>query len=72
MKRPKWLWSQVRRFSVMSRADGTLLVEPDYYSKWTPEEGGGPGLLTRLALAKWIELRLNGKPTATVTVEDAV
>jgi hypothetical protein len=49
---------------VTSRADGTLLIEPVYRHPWKgPEEGGGPGLFTRIALAVWCENRLAKRGT---------
>jgi len=52
-------WNVVKGWSVTSRADGSLLVEPDYINPYRgPEEGGGPGLFTRMALADWILNRL--------------
>lgn len=52
-------WDVVKGWSVTSRADGTLLIEPDYINPYRgPEEGGGPGLFTRMKLADWILHRL--------------
>lgn len=49
-------------YKVESCADGTLVVSPawDQYPEWTMEEGGGPGLLSRMALASQIERFLTG------------
>lgn len=61
-------WKLVRGFKVKSCADGTLRVEPDYINPWKgPEEGGGPGLFTRMALATWVEHRLQKRRTSTST-----
>lgn len=47
-------WNVVRGFKVQSLANGNLLVEPDYIEPYRgPEEGGGPGLFTRMRLAAW-------------------
>lgn len=52
-------WNVVKGWSVSSRADGSLLIEPDYINpRRGPDEGGGPGLFTRLALATWCLERL--------------
>lgn len=55
-------WNTVKGWSVSSRADGTLLVEPHYdpevIKPYTPEDGGGPGLFTRMRLADWVLNRL--------------
>lgn len=57
--RKRWPWCTVKGFKVTSRADGSLLIEPEYLNpNKGPEEGGGPGLFTRLALANWCEMRL--------------
>jgi hypothetical protein len=49
-------------YRVESCADGTLRVEPDWpqFPKYTDEEGGGPGLFSRMNLAGDIERFLNG------------
>ncbi len=57
-RRLRWPWSILGGFKVSSLANGNILIEPDYHSKWTPEAGGGPGLFSRLRLALWIEGRL--------------
>ena len=51
-------WSSVR---VKSCADGSMSVIPQWrgIKKWTPEDGGGPGLGTRLAAASILEKYLN-------------
>ena len=47
-------------YTCESRADGTILISPDWpqFPKWTEEEGGGPGILSRLslgiALTEWL------------------
>lgn len=52
-------WNRVQGFTVKSLANGALLIEPTYtHPNRDPEEFGGPGLFTRLALAKWCEKRL--------------
>jgi len=52
-------WDTVKGWAVTSRADGTLLIEPDYIDPYRgPDEGGGPGVMTRLALADWCLNRL--------------
>lgn len=55
-------WNVVKSFAVKSCADGTLRIEPVYnpakFRPYTPENGGGPGLMTRLDLAEWCERRL--------------
>jgi len=61
--------AQINGFAVKSLANGDMLVQPDYKSKWTEEDGGGPGLLSRLSIATEIEavlrLELHKKlPTA--------
>lgn len=55
----RWPWNAVRGFKVESLANGNMLVTPDWINAWKgPEEGGGPGLFTRLRMALWIEQRL--------------
>ena len=53
-------------YSVTSRADGTLIVEPSWsqFVPWTEETGGGPGLVSRMGLAFNIERWLNGETVA--------
>ena len=52
-------WNIVRSFKAVSCADGTIRLEPDYIKPWKgPEEGGGPGIFTRMALAAWCQQRL--------------
>ena len=42
-----------------------MLVEPDYINPYKgPEEGGGPGIMTRMALADWILNRLTKRRTS--------
>lgn len=60
MRRP----SLVRRsgpYRVISLSDGKLQLTPAWpqFPKWTPEDGGGPGLLSRLGLADDLERWLN-------------
>lgn len=57
--RGRFPWNVASAFKVESRADGTLLITPTYHHPYKgPEEGGGPGILTRLSLAEWCEGRL--------------
>lgn len=58
MSKPRFPWDVVKGWSVTSRADGTLLIEPDYIEPHDPEKGGGPGVMTRLKLAAWCLDRL--------------
>jgi hypothetical protein len=52
-------WDTVKGWKVSSLANGNLLIEPDYIHPYKgPEEGGGPGLFTRMALADWCLNRL--------------
>lgn len=52
-------WNVVKGWKVSSLAGGKMLVEPDYIEPWRgEEEGGGPGLFTRLRIALWISERL--------------
>jgi hypothetical protein len=50
-------------YRVDSLADGSLLVIPAWpeFSKWTPADGGGPGIMSRLGLARALGEWLNGK-----------
>lgn len=60
------LKAAIKSFKVDSRADGTFIIRPEWKGpKWTPEDGGGPGLFTRLATARAISRILNRrvKPT---------
>ena len=60
------LKANIKSFKVDSRSDGTFIIRPDWKGpKWTPEDGGGPGVLTRLATARIISKILNRrvKPT---------
>lgn len=52
------MWSSVQ---VKSCADGSMSVLPEWVGirKYTPEDGGGPGLGARLAAAKTLEHELN-------------
>jgi hypothetical protein len=63
MSKPSFPWDTVKGWSVTSRADGTLLIEPDYIEPHDPEKGGGPGVFTRLKLADWILNRLTKRRT---------
>lgn len=51
-------WSRVE---VKSCADGSMNIKPVWkgVKPYTPEDGGGPGLLSRLAAAKRCEKLLN-------------
>ena len=58
-------WDTVKGWKVSSLANGNMLIEPDYINPYKgPEEGGGPGLFTRLAMADWILNRLCKRRTA--------
>lgn len=48
-------------YRVESHADGKLSVYPAWsqYKEWTAEDGGGPGMPTRRALAAQLEAWLN-------------
>lgn len=48
-------------YKASSRADGTILVEPEWpqFPKWDEDEGGGPGVMSRLSVAECIEKLLN-------------
>lgn len=52
------LWLRVEVFSL---SDGTMKIEPEWRGVriYTPEDGGGPGLLSRLAAAKWCQSLIN-------------
>ena len=60
MRRPASL-RNAGPYVVKSCADGTLIVTPDWprFPKYTDEDGGGPGLFSRLALAHDLEAWLN-------------
>jgi hypothetical protein len=59
MSRQSFPWNVVKGWKVSSLANGNLLVEPDYIHPYKgAEEGGGPGLFTRLALADWLLHRM--------------
>lgn len=49
-------------YRVLSCADGSLRIEPDWPGEeyFDEETGGGPGLFTRMALADHVERFLNG------------
>lgn len=61
----KRIWSAV---AVYSCADGTLKIEPTWnaaiYGKYTEQNGGGPGLFSRMHSAHMVErlLMLPKKP----------
>jgi len=56
---PKWLKEQVQRFEVHSLVGGEMRVTPIYRGGLT-EDGCAPvGFPTRMAIAGWIEARLN-------------
>lgn len=64
-QRTSFPWDVVKGWSVTSRVDGSMLVEPDYINPYKgPEEGGGPGIMTRMALADWILNRLTKRRTS--------
>ena len=52
------LWSSAK---VKSCADGSMTVEPVWVGirEYTPEDGGGPGLLTRLEGAHALQKEIN-------------
>lgn len=54
----KKMWLRVE---VSSCADGTMKIEPEWRGvrKYTPEDGGGPGLLSRLSAAQWCQSLIN-------------
>lgn len=55
----RWPWNRIRGFKVESQADGNILVTPDWIAPYRgPDEGGGPGLFSRMAMAEWIEDKL--------------
>lgn len=55
----KFPWNVVKGWSVTSRADGSLLIKPEYVKPYKgSEEGGGPGMFTRMALTGWILNRI--------------
>jgi len=63
---PKWLKEEVQRFEVHSLTGGEMRVTPIYRCGLT-EDGCAPvGFPTRMAIAGWIEGRLN----AAVGVDD--
>ena len=55
-------------YVVESLADGGLIVTPAWpaFRPWTPEEGGGPGVFSRLDLAgelqRWLNAPYEVKP----------
>lgn len=55
------LMRQSGPYRVYSHADGKLTIYPAWsqYKKWTAEDGGGPGMPTRLALAAELQDWLN-------------
>lgn len=60
MRRPSFI-KHSGPYKVVSLANGLLEVTPAWpqFPKWTEENGGGPGLLSRLALAEDLERWLN-------------
>lgn len=50
-------------YRVLSLANGQLLVTPTWpqFKTYTDEDGGGPGVLSRLELAESVERLLNGR-----------
>ena len=58
MRRPSFIKAN-GPYKVYSRADGTLIVEPEWPDSppWT--DGGGPGLLSRMGLANDLQAWLN-------------
>ena len=52
-------------YKVKSLASGVLKVEPTWpqFPVWTEEDGGGPGMGSRMALAADLERWLNNQPT---------
>lgn len=66
----RWPWNVVKSFEVHSLANGNLTIKPVYWNPYKgPEEGGGPGLLTRMALAEWAEKRLSKRAAVTTSEE---
>ena len=63
MSKPRFPWNIVSGFEVTSRADGTMLVEPNYIEPHDPEKGGGPGVMTRVKLAMWCLDRISKRRT---------
>ena len=55
-------------YKVQSYSDGSLLVTPAWPQGpvWTADDGGGPGVVSRLELAHQLELWLNA-PFSEVT-----
>lgn len=48
-------------YKVASHPNGTLTITPAWPQcvPWNPQEGGGPGVLMRMALAEAVESNLN-------------
>lgn len=48
-------------YEAVSRADGTILIRPAWpqFPPYTEEDGGGPGLFSRMSLAEEIQRVLN-------------
>lgn len=65
MKRPKTV-KRAGPYIVQSCADGTMVVTPNWpmFRKFDPDEGGGPGLGSRLGLAADLQDWLNGGPAS--------
>ncbi len=50
-------------YKVHSCSDGTLTIEPAWpkFRPWTAEEGGGPGVYSRMVLAVDLQAWLNNE-----------
>ncbi len=48
-------------YKVTSFTNGKITIEPDWtqFPKWNEEDGGGPGVISRMRLAREIEEFLN-------------
>ena len=59
-------------YKVQSCSDGSLKVYPDWpqFPKYNDEDGGGPGMLSRLGLAHDLEQFLNA-PYKSVDIADS-
>ena len=61
MKRPAWV-EVSGPFQCVSLVNGHILVKPSwprFGPLWNPEDGGGPGALSRLSFAANLEIWLN-------------
>jgi len=60
MRRPTFI-RESGPYKVVSCADGTLSVKPTWpqFQPWNEEDGGGPGLFSRMALAANLQRWLN-------------